>query len=111
MSSLMDSAPVLEKRMAQCGVTLLIIQAFVDKGLDTLAKLAFACPQGSNGHDETAFKALLTEVLGSLPDSGAMASLRRVIVESQTLMMADLKQKVERKESDEPRKVRSRLVC
>ena len=100
----MDSKAVYEQRMLACGVKQPVVDLFIAANVDSMAKLAFACPS-ANGYDEVTFMALVKDVFTLVPDNGVLACLRRIVVESQTLMLAELKQRVERKESDEPRKV------
>ena len=59
-----DSSAVFEQRSKAIGLSEDIIRRFKDNGLDTMAKLAFACNFSPGGSDDKPFKDLLTKVLG-----------------------------------------------
>ena len=71
-----------------------------------MGSFAFACPQAPGGGDDAAFtRDVITPILGSEPDRGAVASLRRLFFEAYTFVVQDMRTRVDRSEDDPPRKL------
>ena len=108
MSSFMDSVPVFEQRLTSVGVAAASIDKLKVSGVDTLAKLAYCCnynPHMQSDQPLTDFMTLTISADGSALPAGELACLRRAFFEAHTYMLSELKNKVERKEEDGPRKV------
>eukprot|EP00435_Cladocopium_sp_Y103_P073524 s448_g44.t1 len=99
------AASALKKRRArglEVHLTEAEIDAVIASGVSSLARLAFAAsPPGTTPTDEQV-RGLFTG--GLVPNVGTLASLKRLIFEAQTLVVADVKAnfKVTRKEENIP---------
>ena len=83
---------------------------FVNAGWKTYGNFAFAVPsQGAGAVDETVFRAqvvnVLCEVSNSDPAPPQSAALRRLFFESHALAVGELRNKLERTDTDAPRKI------
>jgi aryl carrier-like protein len=105
MSNLIDSVAVFEQRALQCGLTVAERDALVAAQSDTLAKYAFSCNYAPGAADERPFITMVTVVLGQAPDAVQAGSFRRLFFEAYTLAAADLRQRVDRVEDSQPRKL------
>eukprot|EP00435_Cladocopium_sp_Y103_P015409 s326_g3.t1 len=76
------------------------IDAVIGNGVTSLARLAFAAaPPGTTPSDEQ-IRALFGSALA--PNMGTLASMKRLVFEAQTLVVADVKNKVSKKEENIP---------
>eukprot|EP00435_Cladocopium_sp_Y103_P007410 s3328_g2.t1 len=100
MGTLLESKEALRARGLEVHLTEAEIDAVIASGVSSLARLAFAAsPPGTTPSDEQV-RGLFTG--GLVPNMGTLASLKRLIFEAQTLVVADVKAKVTRKEENIP---------
>ena len=78
------------------GLTPETVQVLEGKSVNALSKLAFACGQPGEPPDDASLKALVQEGGQDVPIA-AMWGLRRLVFESQTLMIQHVKGLVENK--------------
>ena len=103
-STLTESTPVFKERAAVAGLTAEDLACLAKQGLDTLAKLAFACGQPGETPSDDAIKALIRPAPAAgvedapEPSLGSVSALRRLLFESQTLMISQVKSLVESRE-------------
>lgn len=96
MSTLLESKEALRSRAADVGLSQAEITHLVDRGANSLARLAFvAAPPGTAPTSEQ-----VEPLLPAGAGHGSVASMKRLIFEAQTLIVAEIKSKVQRK--DEP---------
>ena len=103
MVSLTESTAVFDERAALVGLPDESIRELKDKGLNTLAKLAFAAGQPGDTPTEGSLRRLVTHD-GEDPANvsmGVLSSIRRLTFEAQTLMVSQLRAMVECKEDDQ----------
>jgi hypothetical protein len=111
MTSLMDSKPVFAQRLATVGVLPAVIALFAAKGVDTMSKMAFCTNYNPSMVDDANLVAYFQSVVdpgGQALDArtdGLLASLRMVFFEAHTLFLASLRDRVDRKEDDLPKRV------
>ena len=100
-----ESAAVFESRALAIGISQATLTALTNAGLDTFGKYAFSCSYQPGSSDEAPLKDLLTTVLGAEPNVGTFAPLWRLYFEAHTLALSDMRQRVERREDEAPRKL------
>ena len=96
MGTLLESKEALKARGLEVNLTQAEVDALINNRIDSLARLAFAaCPPGESPTDRQ-----IDDLFGAAirPNQGTYASMRRLIFESQTLLSADLQQKVHKPE-------------
>lgn len=103
--SLVESQAAFRARAQTIGLPQAVIEALVNRGWGTMGAFAFACSAtpGSSGPDrfwEEVGEPVLTD-----RRSPHLASLRRLWFESFTMSAAELRNRVERKSDDAPRKM------
>ena len=97
MTSLTESRHAFEARAREVGLADEDIAALTGSGITSLARLAFAAVQpGAQPTNEQVRELFGTRVV----NAGVVAATKRLIFESHTLVVADLKQKVEK--GDDP---------
>ena len=97
MTSLTESRAAFESRATEVGLAADDIAALTGSGITSLARLAFAAvqPGAQPSNDQ------VRELYGARSvNAGVVAATKRLIFESHTLVVADLKQKVEK--GDDP---------
>ena len=100
MGTLLEFAEALKARAAALQVAPNEIALLIRQGTNTLSRLAFAaCSPGQQATDEQV-RALFPEGHVSIP--GAVSSLKHLIFEAQTMVIADVKQRVARKDEVQP---------
>lgn len=96
MGTLLESKEALRARGLEVSLTLDEVNALIANRVDSLARLAFAaCPPGespTNAQIDGLFNGVIT------PNPGTYASMKRLIFEAQTLLSADLQDKVHKTE-------------
>lgn len=96
MGTLLESKEALKPRGLEVNLTVEEIDALIDNRVDPLARLAFACcPPGeapTNDQIDTLFAGR------TAPNQGTYSSIKRLISEAQTLLLAELQNKVHRTE-------------
>ena len=104
MGTLLESKEALRSRGLEVSLTSDEINALINNRVDSLARLAFAaCPPGdapTNDQINSLFNGQI------VPNPGTYASMKRLIFEAQTLLSAELQNKVHK--TDE--QVKSKLV-
>ena len=103
MGTIFESKEALKARALEVHLTAAEIEAVVNHGVNSLARLAFAAtpsattpPSGTTPTDEQ-ITALFDGRL--VPNTGTFASMKRLIFEAQTLVVADVKSKVKKEDS------------
>ena len=98
MSSLTESKAAFVQRGKEVGLSDADVDALVQKGINSIAKLAFAVvPPGSQPTNQQ-----VTDTYGThAVNPGVIAATKRLIFESHTMVVADLKQRVEKGETPE----------
>ena len=92
MGTLLESREALKARGLEVSLTSDEIDALVHNRVDSLARLAFAaCQPGESPTDEQIVALFAGR---AVPNQGTFASMRRLIFEAQTLLSADLQNKV-----------------
>ena len=99
-----DSAAYFAQRAAEVSLTARVIQALSDAGLKTLAQLAFCVGQPGHLLPQTDFDNWANSLLQNMT-IGEKASLRRLILESQTMLVATLKDMTEQPDGASLKKV------
>ena len=94
MTSIVDSEAHYERRLREMGMTDGGVRTILRSGLTTYGKLAFAHGQPGVPLDEAAFNAFALASLGAMANLGDTAVLKRLLFESHTLVLAQLKQQV-----------------
>ena len=97
MTSLTESRAAFEARATDVGLSADDIAALTGSGITSLARLAFAAVQpGAQPTNDQVRELFGTRVV----NAGVVAATKRLLFESHTLVVADLKQKVEK--GDDP---------
>ena len=104
MTSHVDSAPYLIQRAGEISLSSRISDALKAKGVTTLAQLAFCVGQPGQVLNPTDFETWSDALLRGMT-VGEKASLRRLILEAQTMLVASLKDMAEPSEGAAPKKV------
>ena len=104
MTSPVDSAPYFVQRAEEISLARRVSDALKAKGVTTLAQLAFCVGQPGQVLAQADFDTWSESILANLT-VGEKASLRRLILEAQTMLVASLKDMAEPSESAAPKKV------
>lgn len=104
MTSIIDSNAHFRSRLQEIGLTAATVTAVENHGVSTLSQLAFSVGQPGQPIADASIDAFLQAALGRAPTVRESASLKRAVFESQTYLIASLRQSVERPE-DAPKKV------
>ena len=100
MGTLLESKGALRSRGIEVGLTDNEIDDIINGGTTSLARLAFAAsPPGTTPSDEQVRNLFSVAVA---PNVGTLSSLKRLIFEAQTLVVADVKSKVTKKDDSMP---------
>ena len=112
---MMDSIPVFKERMLTIGVDQASLARLLAANVNTLSKLAFCANYNPSMPDDTNLVTFFTDkimgptVAAGVPvpelDAGLLASLRQGFFEAHTMMLAELKSRIERGDDEKPRKV------
>lgn len=105
MSSIIDSNAVLVQRAVAIGISSLHATALTLSGFDTFAKFAFSCNYAPNAPDEQPLVDRVTAIIGAAPTPTELGGFRRLFFEAYTLSANDLRQRVDRVEDSQPRKL------
>ena len=100
----LDSSAVFQQRLVQLGLDAFKVQ-FTNEGWTTMGEFAFSAAFSPGNADETVFNAqVVAKVLG---DSGHVkrVAVKRLFYESYTMMVSEMKHKVERTDGEPPRKL------
>ena len=102
----LESSAYFKERAKVVGISDTTFALILEAGWSNMGSFAFACPQALGGGDDAAFtRDVITPILGSEPDRGAIASLRRLFFEAYTFVVQDMRTRVDRSEDDPPRKL------
>ena len=104
MTNQVDSAAYFSQRAAEVSLTTRVITALQDAGLKTLSQLAFCVGQPGQLLPQTDFDNWTNSLLQNMT-IGEKASLRRLILESQTMLVATLKDMTEQPDGASLKKV------
>ena len=98
MSSFGDSEAVFKDRVSAVGLDDAILKALADAGFKTLSKFAFSSSYVPGSADDAAFVTTVKTILKRDPNLSELASFRRLLHESFSLVTAEMKQQLERTE-------------
>ena len=110
MTSILDSEAHFEKRSEEVGMSARARQSLITAGYSTLGRLAFGVGQPGTPVAELEFTRFATNVLGALATMHDISALRRLLFESQTLLMAQLRDQVSNPDMQMTRKLPP-VVC
>ena len=95
MASLLDSQPAFENRAKEHGLPEDLIADLVRRGVNTLNKAAYAVGTPGTPLPEEDLRKLANPTSPATVTDGVLASIRRLLFESQTMSLANLRQQVE----------------
>ena len=96
MGTLLESKEALKSRGLEVNLTSEEIDALIDNRVDSLARLAFACCPPGEAPTNEQIDALFAG--RTAPNQGTYSSIKRLIFEAQTLLSAELQNKVHKTE-------------
>ncbi|CAE7229688.1 unnamed protein product [Symbiodinium sp. CCMP2592] len=102
--SLVDSEAAFTQRCQEVNAGT-IHTALRDNGVTTFASLAYACGTPQDRPTQTELDAFSTRILGAAPRLGDVSLLKRLIFESCTFVIAQLRQNVQGDASETPKKL------
>ncbi|CAE7260467.1 unnamed protein product [Symbiodinium sp. CCMP2592] len=102
--SLVDSEAAFTQRCQEVNAVA-IHTALSDNGVTTFASLAYACGTPQDRPSQTELDAFSTRILGAAPRLGDVSLLKRLIFESCTFVIAQLRQNVQGDASKTPKKL------
>ena len=105
MTSILDSEAHFQKRCDEVGLSDRGKQATFGAGYSTLGRLAFGVGQPGMPVPELEFTRFATNVLGAMATMQDVSSLRRLLFEAQTLVMAQPREQVSNPEMQMTRKL------
>ena len=105
MTSILDSEAHLLKRTEEVGLSERGRQSLLDAGYSTLGRLAFGVGQPGVPVPEQEFNRFATNLLGAMSSMQDISSVRRLLFEAQTLVMAQLREQVSNPEMQMTRKL------
>ena len=101
----MDSAATFRQRAIAVGVPENDLDTLAGKGVNTFSAFAFCAPMQSAGSvDEAPLVQALTSLL-DLREPLALIPYRRLYFESQTMALREMKQRLERRDDQAPKKM------
>ena len=100
MSILIDSQAQLDSRANEIGVPPAVLTSLKNNGLDTMSKMAYWVGQPGAPLDESALVRELQSITGTRPSVGEVASVKRLVFESQAFTLQVLKSAIEAPGSD-----------
>ncbi|CAE7900745.1 unnamed protein product, partial [Symbiodinium necroappetens] len=95
MASLLKSQAAFKERALECGLTEAEHDALVARGVTTLSGAAYAVSTPGVTPTEAALRGLLDPVAPEGVSVGSLAAIRRLVFESQTLAIAEVKLAIE----------------
>ena len=105
MTSIVDSEAHFERRIVEVGMSPGGKNALLAGGITSMGKLAFSHGQPGVPLNEDAFGNFARNVLGGLMNLGDQASLKRLLFESHTMILAQLKESITNPEASQTRKL------
>ena len=100
MGTLLESKEALRARALEVHLTETEIDAIIANGVTSLARLAFAASQPGTTPTDDQVAALFGA--GIVPNVGTLASIKRLVFEAQTLVIADVKNRATKKDDAVP---------
>ena len=100
----LDSVASFKARLAELNLPQGHIDAFEARRVATFANFAFISPYQPNSLDEAPFVQALKDILGVEPGD-FLPTYRRLFYESHTMAVQDLRQKLDARDGQEPRKL------
>ena len=98
-----ESSAAFVSRASVIGLSAEVIGKLEENNVHTFGMFAFCCPYTPGASDETPFSSAITEILGRAPSISELAGLRRLYFESHAMALAEMKIKINRTETDEPK--------
>ena len=105
MTSILDSEAHFAKRAQEVGLSERGRETVSDAGYTTLGRLAFGVGQPGVPVPEQEFNRFATNLLGAMGSMQDISSVRRLLFEAQTLVMAQLREQVSNPEMQMTRKL------
>ena len=107
MSILVDSEAQFNSRASEIGVPASVLLTLRNNGLNTMSKMAYWIGQPGAPLDEQALTRELQTITGARPSVGEVASVKRLVFESQAFTLQVLKSAIEAPGSDSatPKKI------
>ena len=103
--SALDSAALFADRAKAFGLSESVLEKLKDANLNTFGTLAFASPYQPGQADETPLLRAFEAALGRSPTTQETPPLRRLFFEAHTMVLSDLRTRVERTEGAPARKL------
>ena len=100
MTSLLKSEAAFKERALECGLTEAECNALISRGVTTLSAVAYAVSTPGVNPTEAALRGLLSQDNPDAVTIGSLAAIRRLVFESQTLAIAEVKLAVEGSDGD-----------
>ena len=101
----LESGALFKERALSFGLDEATLNRLIARGYDTFGKLAFCSAYRPGQSDEAPLMTALANILGRNVDDGEAPALRRLHFEASTLVMSDMKNRVERTDTTEPRRL------
>ena len=101
----LDSLAVLQERARSFGLPEATLKLLTVNGVDSLGKMAFISNYQPGQADESPIFQALESVIGRSPSAAEKPIFRRLYFESNTATLADMRARVERTDTSEPRKL------
>ena len=92
MTSILDSEAYLLNRTEEVGLSERGRQSLLDAGYSTLGRLALGVGQPGVPVPEQEFNRFATNLLGAMSSMQDISSVRRLLFEAQTMVMAQLRE-------------------
>lgn len=105
MATLLDSEAQFKSRASEIGLSEDNVDSIRQYGVKTLSQLAFAVGQPGQPVSAADIDGFLRGALQRAPTITEAAAVRRLAFESQTILVASLRQLVEQKDDGQPRKI------
>ena len=100
MTSLLKSEAAFKERALECGLTEAECNALISRGVTTLSAVAYAVSTPGVNPTEAALRGLLSQDNPDAVTIGSLAAIRRLVFESQTLAIAEVKLAIEGSDGD-----------
>ena len=100
MTSLLKSEAAFKERAIECGLTEAECNALVSRGVTTLSAVAYAVSTPGVNPTEAALRGLLSQDNPDAVTIGSLAAIRRLVFESQTLAIVEVKLAIEGSDGD-----------
>ena len=103
--SALESSALFKERALNFGLSQAVITTLVARGYDTFGKLAFCSAYRPGQSDEAPLMQALATILGRQVRDDEAPALRRLHFEASTMIMSDMKSRVERTDASEPKRL------